>query len=82
MKAERNSVYGGCTDQRKIGYKIRETRLARVPYMLVVGEKEQSEGQGIGQKPIPRRRRAEGSAGIYRCDSGRKSARKRSVRLR
>lgn len=24
----------------KIGYKIRETRLARVPYMLVVGEKE------------------------------------------
>ena len=29
----------------KIGYKIRETRLARVPYMLVVGEKEQSEGK-------------------------------------
>jgi threonyl-tRNA synthetase len=24
----------------KIGYKIRETRLAKVPYMLVVGEKE------------------------------------------
>lgn len=33
-----------CTvDQRseKIGYKIRETRLARVPYMLVVGQKEE-----------------------------------------
>ena len=29
----------------KIGYKIRETRLARVPYMLVAGEKEQSEGK-------------------------------------
>ena len=29
----------------KIGYKIRETRLARVPYMLVVGEKEEAEGK-------------------------------------
>lgn len=27
----------------KIGYKIRETRLARVPYMLVVGQKEAEE---------------------------------------
>ena len=27
----------------KIGYKIRETRLAKVPYMLVVGEKEQDD---------------------------------------
>lgn len=36
-----------CTvDERaeKIGYKIRETRLARVPYMLVVGQKEEEEG--------------------------------------
>lgn len=29
----------------KIGYKIRESRLNKVPYMLVVGEKEQSEGK-------------------------------------
>ncbi len=28
----------------KIGYKIRETRLDRVPYMLVVGQKEEEEG--------------------------------------
>ena len=28
----------------KLGYKIREARLARVPYILVVGEKEQAEG--------------------------------------
>lgn len=28
----------------KIGYKIRESRLARVPYMLVVGQKEAEEG--------------------------------------
>ncbi len=34
------------TDNRseKIGYKIRETRLAKVPYMLVVGQKEEEEG--------------------------------------
>ncbi|MDK2808352.1 MAG: threonyl-tRNA synthetase [Clostridiales bacterium] len=28
----------------KIGYKIRETRLAKVPYMLVVGQKEEEAG--------------------------------------
>lgn len=34
------------TDQRseKIGYKIREARLQKVPYMLVVGQKEEEEG--------------------------------------
>lgn len=45
----------------KIGYKIRETRLARVPYMLVVGQKEAEEGVvsvrsrfngDEGQKPL------------------------------
>ena len=53
-----------CTvDERaeKIGYKIRETRLARVPYMLVVGQKEEEEGfvsvrsrfkGDEGQKPL------------------------------
>ena len=35
------------TDERseKIGYKIREARLNRVPYMLVVGQKEEEEGK-------------------------------------
>ena len=35
------------TDHRseKIGFKIRETRLAKVPYMLVVGQKEEEEGK-------------------------------------
>ena len=28
----------------KIGFKIREARLARIPYMLVVGEKEEADG--------------------------------------
>ena len=32
------------TRAEKIGYKIREARLARLPYMLVVGEKEEAEG--------------------------------------
>lgn len=33
-------------DQRseKIGYKIRDARLSRIPYMLIVGEKEEAEG--------------------------------------
>ena len=53
-----------CTvDERaeKIGYKIRETRLDRVPYMLVVGQKEEEEQKisvrsrflgDEGQKPL------------------------------
>ena len=45
----------------KIGYKIREARLAKLPYMLVVGAKEQEEGSvsvrsrfagDEGQKPL------------------------------
>ena len=45
----------------KIGFKIREARLARLPYMLVVGEQEQSQGMvsvrsrfagDEGQKPL------------------------------
>ena len=50
-------------DQRseKMGYKIREARLDRVPYMLVVGAKEQEDGVvsvrsrylgDEGQKPL------------------------------
>ena len=36
-----------CTVDRrseKIGYKIRETRMDKVPYMLVVGQKEEEDG--------------------------------------
>ena len=51
------------TDNRseKIGYKIRETRLAKVPYMLVVGQQEEEQGLvsvrsrfagDEGQKPL------------------------------
>ena len=36
----------GTVDNRseKLGYKIREARLDKIPYMLVVGEKEQADG--------------------------------------
>ena len=30
--------------QEKIGYKIREAQLQKIPYMLVVGDKEAAEG--------------------------------------
>jgi threonyl-tRNA synthetase len=30
--------------QEKIGYKIREAQLQKVPYMLVVGDRERAEG--------------------------------------
>ena len=33
------------TRNEKMGYKIREARLERVPYMLVVGAKEEEEGK-------------------------------------
>jgi threonyl-tRNA synthetase len=35
---------GGDYRPEKIGYKIREAQLEKVPYMLVVGEKEQAAG--------------------------------------
>ena len=37
----------------KIGYKIREARLAKVPYMLVVGSKGRRRSSRIGKKPLP-----------------------------
>jgi threonyl-tRNA synthetase len=43
---------------KKIGKKIRDTELARVPYMLVVGEKEMSEGK------VAVRRQGKGDLGV------------------
>ncbi len=49
------------TRSEKIGYKIRETRLAKVPYMLVVGQQEEEDNRvsvrsrfagDEGQKPL------------------------------
>jgi threonyl-tRNA synthetase len=48
--------------QEKIGYKIREAQLQRVPYMLVVGDREAAEGTvsvrsraggDLGARPVP-----------------------------
>ena len=43
---------------QKIGFKIREARLDRVPYMLVVGEKEAADGT------VSVRSRFEGDEGV------------------
>ncbi len=43
---------------QKIGFKIRESRLSRVPYMLVVGEKEEADGN------VSVRSRYEGDEGV------------------
>jgi threonyl-tRNA synthetase len=47
----------------KIGYKIREARLNRIPYMLVVGEKEQEAGR------VSVRSRYEGDEGAKDLDT-------------
>jgi threonyl-tRNA synthetase len=46
----------------KIGYKIREAQMEKVPYMLVVGEKEASEGL------VAVRRRDKGDIGAVSAD--------------
>ncbi len=48
--------------QEKIGKKIRDTELMRVPYMLVVGEKEMSENN------VAVRRQGKGDAGVKKMD--------------
>ncbi len=46
----------------KIGYKIREAQMSKVPYMLVVGEKEMEAGQ------VAVRRRDKGDMGAVSAD--------------
>jgi threonyl-tRNA synthetase len=48
--------------QEKIGKKIRDTELMRVPYMLVVGEKEMNENK------VAVRRQGKGDAGVKEID--------------
>ena len=47
----------------KIGKKIRDTELARVPYMLIIGEKEMNEGQ------VSVRKQGKGDAGAFAVDA-------------
>jgi len=46
----------------KIGYKIREAQLEKIPYMLVCGEKEQTENM------LSVRSRKEGDIGVMSAD--------------
>ncbi len=47
----------------KIGKKIRDTELARVPYMLVVGEKE------VNEEKVSVRKQGKGDAGTFEVDA-------------
>ena len=60
LKTLKNSDIRASIDDRqeKIGKKIRDTELARVPYMLVVGEKEMNEGK------VAVRRQGKGDLGV------------------
>jgi len=60
MKQLKKNGILATVDQRseKIGYKIRETRLARVPYMLVVGQQEEAD------KTVSVRSRYAGDEGV------------------
>lgn len=51
------------TRAEKIGYKIRESRLEKVPYMLVVGQKEEEE------QKVSMRSRYDGDAGSMELDA-------------
>ena len=45
--------------QEKIGKKIRDTELMKIPYMLIVGEKE------VNEKVVSVRRQGKGDAGSF-----------------
>jgi threonyl-tRNA synthetase len=60
--------------QEKIGYKIREAQLQKVPYMLVVGDRESAEGT------VAVRARAGGDHGAVAIDSFIASAREEIAR--
>lgn len=60
LESLKNADIRGEVDDRneKIGKKIRDTELMKVPYMLVVGEKEMNEGK------VAIRRQGKGDAGV------------------
>ncbi len=65
--ADKLSAFGiRCeTDARneKIGYKIREAQLQKVPYMLILGDKEKENGQ------VAVRSRSEGDLGAMTAEA-------------
>jgi threonyl-tRNA synthetase len=65
LESLKNADIRAAIDDRseKIGKKIRDTELARVPYMLVIGEKEMNEGQ------VSVRRQGKGDLGVQDVES-------------
>ena len=50
--------------QEKIGYKIREAQLQKIPYMLVIGDREAAEGT-VAVRTRARRRPGSAAAGRF-----------------
>ena len=59
--------------QEKIGYKIREAQLQKVPYMLVVGDREAAEGT------VSVRSRSAGDLGRAAVDDVRRATRSNEI---
>jgi threonyl-tRNA synthetase len=66
--------------QEKIGYKIREAQLQKVPYMLVVGDREAAEGPSrcapagdSGARPEQFQMAAKGAAARAGCTAPRRA---------
>ena len=59
--------------QEKIGYKIREAQLQKIPYMLVVGDRESAEGTVSVRTRAGRRSRREHGRRVHRIGAARKS---------
>ncbi len=66
--------------QEKIGYKIREAQLQKIPYMLVVGDREAAEGHGIRCARAPAATRCRDGGRVRRGGARRRlTSRARSV---
>ena len=64
--------------QEKIGYKIREAQLQKVPYMLVVGDRESSGRHGLGADARRRRSGREPGRRVHRVGARRNRAKDRA----
>jgi threonyl-tRNA synthetase len=63
QKLKKADIRAGIDDRNeKIGKKIRDTELMRVPYMLVIGEKE------VNEKKVSIRRQGKGDLGAKDVD--------------
>ena len=60
----------------KLGYKIREAQLAKVPYMLVVGDKEAADRHRRAAQPQRRQQPSRVARDVHRRRCTRKSSRR------